>query len=225
MEKKRVRKFNVKKFLIFIIFLIIIGIFVKYLLNIRVKNIIVLNNSFYNDEEIIETSELDNYPKIIFTSKNKIKKRLKKLDLIEDVKVKMKYNSTIEMDVKEKKVLYYDRANEKYMLSDGSKIELENISGIPTLINYIPSEVEEKFIKEFKKIDIDIISLISEIEYDKTAYDNERFLLTMNDGNQVYINNSRLNSLNKYIEIVRNLDNKKGILYLDTGNYFEVKKK
>lgn len=225
MEKKRVRKFNVKKFLIFIIFLIIIGIFVKYLLNIRVKNIIVLNNSFYNDEEIIETSGLDNYPKIIFTSKNKIKKRLKKLDLIEDVKVKMKYNSTIEIDVKEKKVLYYDRANEKYMLSDGSKIELENISGIPTLINYIPSEVEEKFIKEFKKIDIDIISLISEIEYDKTAYDNERFLLTMNDGNQVYINNSRLNSLNKYIEIVRNLDNKKGILYLDTGNYFEVKKK
>ena len=46
----------------------------------------------------------------------------------------------------------------------------------------------------------------------------------MNDGNQVYITINRLNLLNKYIDIVKKLDNKNGILYLDSGNYFEIKK-
>ena len=29
--------------------------------------------------------------------------------------------------------------------------------------------------------------------------------------------------MNKYVDIVRKLDNNKGILYLDSGNYFEIK--
>ena len=47
----------------------------------------------------------------------------------------------------------------------------------------------------------------------------------MNDGNQVYVTVSKLDVLNKYIDIIKKLDNKKGILYLDSGNYFEVKSK
>ena len=46
----------------------------------------------------------------------------------------------------------------------------------------------------------------------------------MNDGNEVYITSKKAEMLNKYIEIVKKLDNKKGILYLDSGNYFEIKK-
>ena len=46
----------------------------------------------------------------------------------------------------------------------------------------------------------------------------------MNDNNEVYITISRVDLLNKYIDIVKKLNNKKGILYLDSGNYFEIKK-
>ena len=45
----------------------------------------------------------------------------------------------------------------------------------------------------------------------------------MNDYNNVYINISKLENMNKYVDIVRKLDNNKGILYLDSGNYFEIK--
>ena len=45
----------------------------------------------------------------------------------------------------------------------------------------------------------------------------------MNDGNYVYINLYKFLNLNKYIEIVKNFGNKKGIIYLDSGNYFEIK--
>ena len=67
--------------------------------------------------------------------------------------------------------------------------------------------------------------MISEIEYSKTSYDKERFKLYMNDGNEVYITIDKIDKLNKYKSIVKKLDNKKGILYLDSGNYLEIKEK
>ncbi len=225
MTKRKIKKFKLKKFLIFLILLIIIVIILRFFLNIKLRNIIVLNNNYYSDQQIIEKAQLDNYPKFFLINKKKIVKKLKQFDLIEDVKITKKYGYIIELDIKEKKILYYDRSNDIYMASDGNNYKLSSIKGIPTLINYIPTDIAKKFVKEFKKLDTNIISLISEIEYDKTAYDSERFLLTMNDSNTVYINISRLHLLNKYIEIVKKLDNKKGILYLDSGNYFEIKEK
>ena len=225
MKKKKTKKFKLKKFLSFLVFIIIFILVCNYLMNIRLKNIIILNNNYYNDETIIETASLENYPKFFFINKNKIKKKLKKLDLIEDVKITKKKGYILIIEIKEKKILYYDRSNDLYKVSDNNKYKLDNVNGIPTLINFIPSDIEERFASKFKDIDSSVISLISEIEYDKTAYDSERFLLTMNDGNSVYVNIVRLNLLNKYIDIVKNLDNKKGILYLDSGNYFEVKQK
>ena len=44
----------------------------------------------------------------------------------------------------------------------------------------------------------------------------------MNDGNMVYITIPRMDLLNKYVSIVKQLDNKNGILYLDSGNYFKI---
>ena len=214
MKRKNKKKFNFKRFLLFILVVILLVFGFKYLLNLKIKNIIVLNNNYYNDETIIETAGLDNYPKYILLNKNKIRNNLLKLDLIEKVI----------LDIIEKKILYYDRGKELYITSNG-KYKLSNILGIPTLINYVPSDIEEKFINKFKNIDKDVISIISEIEYSKTDYDDNRFLLTMNDGNQVYVTVSKLDVLNKYIDIIKKLDNKKGILYLDSGNYFEVKSK
>ena len=45
----------------------------------------------------------------------------------------------------------------------------------------------------------------------------------MNDGNEVYTTISKLDKLNKYESIVAKLNGKRGILYLDSGNYLEVK--
>ena len=224
MKRKNKKKFNFKRFLLFILVVILLVFGFKYLLNLKIKNIIVLNNNYYNDETIIETAGLDNYPKYILLNKNKIRNNLLKLDLIEDVKVSKKSHRKVILDIIEKKILYYDRGKELYITSNG-KYKLSNILGIPTLINYVPSDIENKFVSKLKLIDENILKLISEIEYSKSEYDNERFLLTMNDGNQVYVTVSKLDVLNKYIDIIKKLDNKKGILYLDSGNYFEVKSK
>ena len=219
--KKRVRrKFNFGKFILFILIIFIIYFGMKYLFSIKIKNIIIVNNNYYSDEEIIEKAGIENYPEFITLSRKKIKNKLSTLDLIEDVEIKKEFGFILRITIKEKKILYHIRSNNEYKVSDNKNYSLDNVTGVPTLINYVPEEVENKF----KDIDSNIINMISEIEYNKTSYDSERFLLYMNDGNEVYITSKRTNLLNKYLEIVTKLDNKKGILYLDSGNYFEIKK-
>lgn len=225
MKKRVKRKFNPLKFLSFIAFIIICYFLTMYLLDIKTKNIVVLNNNYYSDEKIIETSGIENYPKFLSLNTNKIKKKLLKLDLIENVTIKKKWNFVLELTIKEKKILYLVRSENKYRLSDNKLYDLDDVLSVPTLINYIPESNEKKFVNAFKNIDNNIISMISEIEYSKTSYDNDRFLLYMNDGNMVYVTTTKLKSLNKYVDIVSKLENKKGILYLDSGNYFEIKEK
>ncbi len=224
-EKRVKRRFNPLKFLSFIAFIIICYFFTMYLLDIKTKNIIVLNNNYYSDEDIIETAGIESYPKFLSLNTNKIKKKLLKLDLIENVNIKKKWNFILELTIKEKKILYLVRSENKYRLSDNKLYDINTLVVVPTLINYVPESNEKKFVNAFKNIDNNIISMISEIEYSKTSYDSDRFLLYMNDGNMVYVTTSKLNSLNKYVEIVKKLENKKGILYLDSGNYFEIKEK
>ena len=223
--KKRVRrKFNLGKFILFILIIFIIYFGMKYLFSIKINNIIIVNNNYYSDEEIIEKAGIENYPEFITLSRKKIKNKLSTLDLIEDVEIKKEFGFILRITIKEKKILYHIRSNNEYRVSDNKNYSLDNVTGVPTLINYVPEEVEKKFVNKFKDIDSNIINMISEIEYNKTSYDSERFLLYMNDGNEVYITVTRTNLLNKYVEIVTKLDNKKGILYLDSGNYFEIKK-
>lgn len=225
MKKRVKRKFNPLKFLSFIAFIIICYFLTMYLLDIKTKNIVVLNNNYYSDEKIIETSGIENYPKFLSLNTNKIKKKLLKLDLIENATIKKKWNFVLELTIKEKKILYLVRSENKYRLSDNKLYDLDDVFSVPTLINYIPESNEKKFVNAFKNIDNNIISMISEIEYSKTSYDSDRFLLYMNDGNMVYVTTTKLKSLNKYVDIVSKLENKKGILYLDSGNYFEIKEK
>lgn len=225
MKKKIKKKFNFKKFVFFIIFIFLLYMSISYLISIKTKNIIILNNNYYSDDDIIYTAEIEDYPKFILLNRNKIKDKLMKLDLIEDVTIKKKIGFKLEINVKEKKILYYIRSTNLYKLSDNNNYDLNNVIGVPTLINYIPEDIEKSFVEKLSNVDSSILDMISEIEYSKTTYDDKRFLLYMNDGNMVYITVSKAELLNKYVEIIKKVDNKKGILYLDSGNYFEIKEK
>lgn len=223
MKKRVKKKFNFLRFIIFILVIVLIYFLVSILLNIKTKNIIILNNSYYSDEKIIETCHIEDYPKFILLNKNKLKKKLLSLELIDDVNIYKKWGFILKIDVKEKKILYFIRSTETYKASDNNNYDIDNYINVPTLINYVPEETEKTFVNNFKNVDSKVISMISEIEYNKTSYDDNRFLLHMNDGNQVYVNSLKIDILNKYVSIIRKLEGKKGILHLDSGNYFEIK--
>ena len=75
-------------------------------------------------------------------------------------------------------------------------------------------------------VDKNILEQISEIKYEPNDKDDGRFLLSMVDGNYVYITINKINMMNSYMDIMlemqRKFENKHGILYLDSGKYFKV---
>ena len=57
-------------------------------------------------------------------------------------------------------------------------------------------------ITKFALINPDILDNISEIKYDPDNVDKERFLLTMSDGNYVYITLSKCSNINNYLKYI-----------------------
>ncbi len=223
-KKVKRRKFSFKKFSIFILFLLVLISSIYYVSNIPIKNIVIKGTYYLTDEQIIETAKLENYPSFIKTSKSTIQKRLEDIEIVKDVSISKKWGSIVEINVTEKKVLFIERSTGKYILEDGSEEDLTyQINGTATLINYVVDDVKNKLIEKLSEVDYEVLTKISEIEYSPTTYDEERFILYMNDNNTVYITLNKIDEFKKYIEIKKQLEGKKGILYLDSGNYFEIK--
>ena len=213
------RKFKFVKFLVVILILYII-LFLGYkLFTAKIKNIFILNNNYLTDQEVIDESGLRNYPSFLLTTKYKIKKNLLKNSLIKEAKIKKKLWGIIYIEISEYEPLFIYQ--KKVILDNGTKID-NNDYILPILINDVNEEILTKFINKYKDIDKEIKMQISEIEYLPNDIDKERFLFTMNDGNYVYITIYKTLAINEYNKILPNLEGKKGILYLDSGNYFEI---
>lgn len=222
---KKVKRVRIKfKSVITLLFGIIIGVFITYtILNKRINNIYISGNNLLQEQDVLELMGFDNYLKYHEIDTKKIEKRLKSSLIIEDVKVRKSLFS-LKIELNEYQAMWYQEHDGNLMLSSGEAINLSRkILGIPTLIKEIDEEYKLKFINELCKIDTDVFMKISEISYEPSDIDKERFLLYMNDQNYVYINLSRMSYLNKYDELLPKLEDKKGILYLDSGNHFEIK--
>ncbi len=224
-KKVKIRKFNFVKFLKFLLFLCLIIVSVYFLSKIRIKNIVLKGNNYLSDLEIMEKNKLDKYPSYFKTLNYKLKKSIKKnYPLAKSVNVKKGLGFRIIIEIEEYKILYQKRNTNEYVLENGSNlVDIEITKNVPILINYVPLDIESKLTQKFSSLSKDILDKISEIEYTSTSYDDERFLLYMNDGNLVYITLNKIKEFNNYSKIKKELGVHKGILYLDSGNYFEIK--
>lgn len=222
--KKKKKKIRIKYSRVFllIVIIVLIVLLVKAFLNIKITNIYVSGNDVYfKDQEIIDIAKIQNYPKTLMNSSSKIKANLENNVYIKSAKVKKKFLTQVFIEVEENYPLFVYKTDNKTVLLNGDKVD--SILDAPIVMNYIPNLKYQSFVEKMGILDYDILNRISEIKYDPTDYDDERFLLYMKDGNYVYINLYKFSNLNKYIDIVKNFGNKKGIVYLDSGNYFEIK--
>lgn len=218
---KKKRRLKVKNLLIVLLIFVGILLTLAFLIDVKLNNIVVRGNSLYSDWEIIEMAELDDYPSSLKTLSLTIKKRLEKYDYIKDVQVIRPSLTKIVIKVEENLPLFYYLPENKTILID--KTEVTDNFPVPTVINYVPDNIYSDFLKSMSFIDYDIIKRISEIRYDPNEVDDGRFFLTMNDGNQVYLTLNKFTKMDDYLDIIKEFDNKKGILYLDSGEYYEVK--
>jgi len=219
-NKKNKRKIKYKIIIIFVIFLIILSLII-YISIKPLTNIYITGNNILSDKEIITTAKLENYPSYINTYFMHIKDNLLKNSYIKTVEIQRKLFSKIYINITEyKPICFY---NDNLVLSSKEKVaNTYNIDYIPYVINDI-DPIYDKFVDKFSLVDDSTLLKISHIEYSPNEVDKERFLLYMVDANYVYVTLSKIEKINKYSSIVNELENKKGIIYLDSGDYVEIK--
>ena len=217
-EEKVVKKFSFVKLVLVLLIMYIIGFLCYKVAISRITNIYIKNNNILTDQEIIDVSGLRNYPSFILTTNYSIKNKLLKNDLVKKVKVKKGLWGKVYINIEEYKPLFI--YEDKVILDNKNEVDLD--ISLPILVNKVDDDILDKLISKYESINDEIKLMISEIKYDPNDIDKERFLFTMSDGNYVYITLYKLSSIDEYLKITSTLKDKKGILYLDSGNYFEV---
>ena len=217
-EEKVVKKFSFVKLLLVLLIMYVIGYFGYRVAISRITNIYIKNNNILTDQEVIDASGLKNYPSFILTTNYSIKNKLLKNNLVKKVKVKKGLWGKVYIDIEEYKPLFIYEY--KVILDNKNEVDLD--ISLPILVNKVDDDILDKLISKYESVNDEIKLMISEIRYDPNDIDKERFLFTMSDGNYVYITLYKLSSIDEYLKITSTLKDKKGILYLDSGNYVEV---
>lgn len=219
-RKNEKRKFSKKKFIIFLL-IIFIMLFVVKIFNTNITNIYINGNNYYTDQEIIDLSGISNYPNSIknlsFTIENKLEKDIfiSKAHVTKNLLLNKVY-----IEVGENYPLFYYLEKNNTILYDGKIVE--EYLNVPTVNNILPEDIYDELIKKFKKINIDILNRMSELNYEPNERYKDRFLILMNDGNYIYITLDKFLTLNKYLSIVKYIDSDgNGIIKLDSGKYFD----
>ncbi|MCX4254894.1 MAG: FtsQ-type POTRA domain-containing protein [Bacilli bacterium] len=218
--KRRRINFKAVILLLLIVYLIVMLLYTFF--TMPIKNIYIKNTTLLSDNDVIEVAGIKDYPSIFKLSSKKLEKKILSLELVEKVKVSKKLNGKLIIDIDEAVPLFYVRSTDKVVLSSKKHVNNNNkYLGIPALINKVPNDLLNKFIEAFKEVDLDILKMINEIEYnpnisDNVVIDDNRFLLRMNDTNIVYVNVLNMKRLNDYKEFFMLIGDNRGILYLDS---------
>lgn len=193
---------------------------INVLMNVDISSVSVSGNEYVKDAQIIKQAGLNEDVTFLgFSAKDACRAVLED-PLVKSCKIKRTWNLKVEIVIEENVALFYYSNEGAIVLSDGSRLSGSNNYGLPTLVNYVPEDVFEKFISGLAGIDGDIIRSISEIEYSPssnangTYIDKERFIFDMNDGNKVIINNKKMSVFNHYKKIYASID-KKGVFNFD----------
>ena len=218
MQKKTKRKLNKKRFFGLLLFLAIGAIFITYLLNLKVSNVLITGTSLVSDATIIRKTNLRDYPYYKDIKKKDLENEISAIPLIAKVKITKGLNGTIKIMVTEEMPLMYfeNTSNENVKI---------NKTTMPTLKTSLSRETLELLVKALKKLDNNILNIISEIEYSPTistegkTIDDKRFTFYMNDGNIAYINTINIDKFNNYLAVVSKTMDTYGAGVVGTFNF------
>ena len=226
MSKKIIKKRRLKltRLILLLIIIALIYITISSYLDTNIKNILVYNNNYLKEQTILELAGVDDYPSFYWTSSNSIKRRLLASPYIKNVEINKKFYHVLEINITEYKILFQKESDGKIVLENKKELLADDmVLEVPRLMNYVPDNKYEQFIKGMIKMNDDIRTKISEIQYSPNEFDKDRFLLYMSDGNSVYLTLTKFDMINRYNEVLPQLEGRKGILYFDSGNHFEIR--
>ena len=170
--KKVRRKLSIKGLIVVLLGIYLIAMAFLALYKMPIKNIVVSGNNLIREEEIIKSAGITASDSLWKVSSHKIKKNVTNINLISKTEVTKSLLGKVTIKVTEEKVLFFYTSTGKYILGNGASVDIESIKGIPTLINYVASDILDQFVKALEKIDSAILKMISEIEYNPDIENN-----------------------------------------------------
>lgn len=221
-QLKKKKRFKIKFKVVLITFLILylLGNIVYNIIDKPISNIYVSGNNYLTDWQVIEMASLDNYPPTLLHLTRSIKNKLEDNILIKKAKVTKKNLTIIYIEVIENRPILYNQLTSKTVLLD--KREIDDKFDVPILTSNLDKNKYNELLDNLSNISQDVLDKMSEITYSPDEVDDERFLITMTDGNYVYVTLNKFSLINDYNNIVKEFNNKKGILYLNSGGYFKI---
>ncbi len=227
MAKKIVKKTKIKLLPCFMVLLFFVALSfgAYYFVHLPIQNLIVEGTSYLKDDYILNLAGVRDYPSFYLISTRGIEDKLEESPYIQKAEVKREFFHVLVLDIKESKPLFINNTNKTVVFSNKEEVPVSeeiDLFRIPRLINYVPDNKYRSFIKGMTDIKTDILGKISDIEYQPNDYDKDRFLLYMDDGNMVYLTLTKFGMINYYNDVLSQLENRKGILYLDNGNHFQI---
>lgn len=221
-KKKRVR-LKVKNLIILLLVFSFILLMGYCALMMPINNIYINGNEILSDDEIMDMVDISDYPSFVLANRFEMKKILLDNSYIDSVTIKKKFGNILEIKIVEHKVVASNKDG-KIILSSGKIIDnTYGIYDVPLLVNEINSDdVYKLFVTKMRDIDRDILRQVSEIEYSPVDVDSERFLFYMSDKNLVHVSLTKLNKIDKYNKIKDKLEGKRGIIYLDSGDFVSI---
>lgn len=219
-KKKKIR---ILPFLLFILIIAILVLIFEIFLDSKTKNIIIEGNDILSDQQIIRLAEIEDYPSFYKTMSSSIERKIKENPWIKQVSVKKEFYHVLVIEVEEYKALF-EKNNGKIVLENEEEVTLDKTLpySIPRLTTEVSEDQYKSLIKKIQEVDEGVRQKISEISYVPNDYDKDRFLLYMDDGNSVYLTLTKFDMINYYNDVLPQLDGRKGYLYLDSGNHFQI---
>lgn len=232
-KENKIKRFSIARLLVLILIIYIVVCFFLFIYKQPVRHYEIKGNNLIKDVDIIRMLDLEDYPSFISINTRSLKKKLESNSLILKAKVSYDFNFKIIIEIEENSPVFLIKSENKICLANGEKIDVRNdIIGIPVLLNSTPENIQKVLADNLAKVESGILYQISEIEYkpsynkDQKVIDENRFLLSMNDNNLVYITSKKAYMLNSYLDIIATKKiTGNGILYLDgdeKGNLFEL---
>lgn len=209
--KKKTRKIlNIPRIIVFLLVIYIIVSIGMFVYKEKVHHYEISGLYYYKEIDIIRKLNLQDYPSFLSINKKELKNTLESDPLIAKADISYGWNFTLKINIDENPPIVVLKSSNNVVLKDGNQIAYEDKFGaLPMVLNKTPTESLVLLVDSLSKVDPGILYMISEITYapynsSKTLLDNNRFLISMSDKNQVYINGKNCTWLNEYLNVIAN---------------------
>lgn len=221
-----------KKELIIISFILSLLLLIFWFINsshVKLKYINVSGLNQLTEKEILEKTNINNTVKIWEIKESDVENTIKtNYNIVESVSVDVKWLQTININIKERKILAREKnedGNYSYILDSGDLYENNMINeyNVPIIENIAKDEnIKKELLKNLFELKQEILIQISEIVVPKE--DSSTSIIYMKDGQKVKVNSVNFSSkLNYYNEMAKHIEEKNNTtLNLVNGAYLET---